>query len=62
MLDLPINFDNERLPPVSGGLIIWLKDTFPDRMPDDDDILDIKFKQGQLSVVRALAGIYEETK
>ena len=61
-LDLPINFANEKLPPVTGELIMWLKEVFPDRMPDDEDILEIRFKQGQVAVVKTLASIYEETK
>lgn len=61
-LDLPINFANEKLPPVSGELIVWLKEVFPDRMPEETDLLDIRYKQGQISVVKALTSIYEETK
>jgi hypothetical protein len=60
LLDLPLNFANEKLPPVPEELIVWLKGAYPDRMPDDEDIEDIKRKQGQISVVRTLTSIYEE--
>ncbi len=56
-LDLPINYANERLPMVSDELILWLKEVFPDRMPDETDMSDIRFKQGQLSVVKTLTSI-----
>lgn len=59
-LDLPLNFANEKLPPVEEGLIVWLKQVFPDRMPEEDDIMEIRFKQGQVAVVKALTSIYEE--
>jgi hypothetical protein len=61
-LDLPLNFANEKLPPVTEELIIWLKQVFPDTMPDEEDIMDIRFKQGQISVVRALTSISNEQK
>ena len=62
-LDLPINYANEKLPPVSKGLILWLKEVFPDRMPDNEiNLNDLRFKQGQISVVKTLESIYEETK
>ena len=59
-LDLPINFANERLPPVSEELIVWLRKVFPDRMPEEDDLLTIRFKQGQVAVVKALISVYDE--
>lgn len=61
-LDLPLNFANEKLPSVTEELIIWLKQVYPDTMPDDEDIMDIRFKQGQISVVRALTSINNEQK
>ncbi len=60
-LDLPLNSVTEKLPPVEQALIVWLREVFPDRMPEkDDDLETIRFKQGQLSVVRALTSINEE--
>ena len=59
-LDLPINYANEKLPSVSLELILWLKDVFPDRMPDDDEMMDIVHKRGQLSVVKTLISIHED--
>lgn len=61
-LDLPLNFDNEKLPPVTEELIIWLKQAYPDTMPDDVNINDIRYKQGQIAVVRALTSIHNEQK
>lgn len=61
-LDLPLNFANEKLPPVPEELIVWLKGVFPDRMPDDEDIMDIRYKQGQVSVVKTLTSIHEEQR
>ena len=61
-LDLPLNFANEKLPPVDEALLVWLKQVFPDRMPDEEDMLDIRFKQGQVSVVKTLTSIYEEQR
>ena len=61
-LDLPLNFANEKLPPVTEELIIWLKQGYPDTMPDDENINDIRYKQGQISVVRALTSIHNEQK
>ena len=61
-LDLPLNFANEKLPPVEEELIIWLKDVFPDKMPDDVDIKDIRYKQGQIAVVRTLISVHEELR
>ena len=59
-LDLPLNFANEKLPPVTEELIIWLKQAFPDKMPDEKEMVDIRFKQGQIAVVRALTSIHNE--
>ena len=60
-LDLPLNYANEKLPPVSKDLIVWLRQVFPDRMPDHTESLDdIRFKQGQVSVIRTLISIEEE--
>lgn len=61
-LDLPLNFANEKLPPVDEGLIVWLKRVFPDRMPADVDMMDIRYKQGQVAVVKTLTSIYEEQR
>ena len=60
-LDLPLNYANEKLPPVSKELIVWLKQVYPDRMPENTESLDtIRFKQGQISVVKTLISIEEE--
>jgi hypothetical protein len=60
-LDFPVNCVTEKLPPVEQALIVWLLAVFPDRMPEvDDDIKTVRYKQGQLSVVRALKNIQEE--
>jgi len=62
-LDLPVNYANEKLPPVTEELIVWLKAVYPDRMPEMDVDQDtIKFKQGQISVVKTLISIQEELK
>ena len=61
-LDLPLNFANEKLPPVSEELIIWLESVIPDRMPDETDMSVIRYKQGQLAVVKTLKSIFEELK
>lgn len=61
-LDLPLNYDKENLPPVSEALILWLQVVYPDRMPSDVDMNDIRYKQGQLSVVKTLISIAEENK
>jgi hypothetical protein len=60
-LDLPLNYANEKLPPVSKELIVWLKQVYPDRMPENTEGLeDIRFKQGQIAVVKTLISIEEE--
>ena len=60
-LDLPLNYANEKLPPVSKALIVWLKQVYPDRMPENTESLDtIRFKQGQIAVVKTLISIEEE--
>jgi len=60
-LDLPINYANEKLPPVSKGLIVWLKGVYPDRMPESDITLEeLRFIQGQIAVVRTLESIYDD--
>jgi hypothetical protein len=59
-LDLPINYANEKLPLVSAELILWLKEVFPDRMPDDNEMMTIVHKRGQLSVVKTLISIHED--
>ena len=62
-LDLPLNYGNEKLPPVSKELILWLKGVYPDRMPEiDDDLQTIRLKQGQVAVVKTLESIYKELK
>ena len=62
-LDLPLNYANEKLPTVTEDLIIWLRDVFPDKLPDKDATLDeIRFIQGQVSVVKALESVNEELK
>jgi hypothetical protein len=60
-LDIPLNSGTEKLPPVEQALILWLRGVFPDKMPEiDDDLETVRYKQGQLSVDRALASIHEE--
>ena len=60
-LDLPLNYANEKLPPVSKELIVWLKQVYPDRMPENTESLEtIRFKQGQIAVVKTLISIEEE--
>lgn len=61
-LDLPLNFANEKLPPVEEELIMWLKEVYPDKMPDEVAIGDIRYKQGQVSVVRTLTAVNEELR
>ena len=61
-LELPLNYAKENLPPVSEALIVWLREVYPDRMPSDEEILEIRYKQGQLSVVKTLISIAEENK
>jgi hypothetical protein len=62
-LDLPINYANEKLPPVTKGLILWLKAVYPDRMPESDITLDeLRFKQGQIAVVKTLESVYEDNQ
>ena len=61
-LDLPLNYATEKLPPVHGELIVWLREVYKDQMPMDTDMLDIRYKQGQLSVVKTLISIHEELK
>ena len=60
-LDLPLNYANEKLPPVSKELLLWLKQVYPDRMPENTENLEtIRFKQGQVAVVKTLTSIEEE--
>lgn len=61
-LDLPLNYATEKLPPVSEALIMWLREVYKDQMPMETDIIDIRYKQGQLSVVKTLISIHEELK
>mgnify|MGYP003151639895 CR=1 FL=1 len=62
-LDLPINYANESLPAVSDELIIWLREVYPDRMPERDvDLETIRFRQGQISVVKTLISVNEELR
>ena len=62
-LDLPINYANESLPAVSDELIIWLREVYPDRMPErDGDLETIRFRQGQISVVKTLISVNEELR
>tara|TARA_R100001082_G_scaffold109834_1_gene87974 strand:- start:1550 stop:1756 length:207 start_codon:yes stop_codon:yes gene_type:complete len=62
-LDLPLNSVNEKLPTVTDDLILWLREVYPDKMPPRTETLDeIMFKQGQISVVKALESINEELK
>lgn len=62
-LDLPLNSVNEKLPTVTDDLILWLREVYPDKMPDRAETLDeVRFKQGQVSVVKALESINEELK
>lgn len=47
--------DNLKFPPVPKELIEMLELRFPDRAPDvDDDLNVIRFKSGQVSVIRFL--------
>lgn len=47
--------DNLKFPPVPKDLVEMLELRFPDRAPDLDDELDqIRFKSGQVSVIRFL--------
>ena len=60
-LDLPINYANEKLPPVSKGLMVWLKEVYPDRMPESDITMEeLRFRQGQIAVVKTLESIYDD--
>jgi hypothetical protein len=60
-LDLPINYANEKLPAVTKGLIMWLKEVYPDRMPESNITMDeLRFKQGQIAVVKTLESVYED--
>ena len=62
-LDLPINYANESLPAVSDELIIWLREVYPDRMPEKDvDLETMRFRQGQISVVKTLISVNEELR
>ena len=62
-LDLPINYANEKLPPVPEELVFWLKQVYPNRLPDIGEDLDsIRIKQGQQSEVQTLISINEENK
>jgi hypothetical protein len=62
-LELPLNSANEKLPPVTEELIVWLRNVFPDRMPDvSDDLTDIRYKQGQVAVVKTLTSIHNELR
>tara|TARA_Y100001956_G_C4012949_1_gene138498 strand:- start:272 stop:466 length:195 start_codon:yes stop_codon:yes gene_type:complete len=61
-LDLPLNYATEKLPPVNGELIVWLREVYKDQMPSDTDMMEIRYKQGQLSVVKTLISIHEELK
>lgn len=61
-LELPLNFDSEKLPPVSDELIVWLKEVYPDKLPDTSDLNEIRYLQGQVSVVRTLFSINEELR
>jgi hypothetical protein len=62
MLDKEFNPVNENLPPVQEALVNWLNEVYPDRMPSETDLLDIRYKQGQISVVKTLISIFEEQK
>ncbi len=62
MLDREFNSVNENLPPVQEALVNWLNEVYPDRMPTETDLLDIRYKQGQISVVKTLISIFEEQK
>ena len=47
--------ENNKFPNISKELLEVLEKRFPDRSPDGDETLDeIRFKSGQVSVVRLL--------
>lgn len=51
---------NNRFPPISEELLKELELRFPDVMPDPSDSLDIiRFKQGQVSVIRFLRTTFD---
>jgi hypothetical protein len=52
--------NNHRFPPIPTVLLEELEKRFPDRMPDSSDSHDvIRFKQGQVSVIRFLRTLYD---
>lgn len=51
---------NNRFPPISKELLEELEKRFPDVMPDQSDSIDvIRFKQGQVSVIRFLRTTFD---
>lgn len=49
------------LPDIPESLIVHLEFLFKDRMPEPTDSLEtIRFKQGQVSVVRAIRAAFED--
>jgi hypothetical protein len=49
-----------RFPPISRELLQELESRFPDKMPDQEDTIDsIRFKQGQISVIRFLRTTFD---
>jgi hypothetical protein len=51
---------NPKFPPISKELLEELEKRFPDVMPDSTDPFDlIRFKQGQVSVIRFLRTTFD---
>jgi hypothetical protein len=51
---------NNRFPPITKELLDELEKRFPDLMPDfNDSIETIRFKQGQVSVIRFLRTTFD---
>ena len=52
--------NNKRFPPISKELLEELENRFPDLMPDQSDSIDtIRFKQGQISIIRFLRTTFD---
>jgi hypothetical protein len=52
--------NKNRFPPISRELLKELEERFPDVMPGQDESLDsIRFKQGQISVIRFLRTTFD---
>lgn len=49
-----------RFPPISKEMLERLEENFPDIMPGQDETIDsIRFKQGQVSVIRFLRTTFD---